>query len=123
MNRLVLTAVGGALDDTVSLDVGSEGSPGVDDVVIAVEAAPINNADALGLASCDVLGFSLGGMVAQQMAQDRPSIVHRMILVGTAPRSGEDIIHLEKPSLAKHLGDPTLKGYAVLQKISPFGPF
>ncbi len=73
--------------------------------------------DALCVASCDVLGFSLGGMVAQQMALDRPSIVHRMILVGTAPRGGEDIMHLEKPSLARHLGDPTLKGYAVLQKI------
>jgi pimeloyl-ACP methyl ester carboxylesterase len=56
-------------------------------------------------------------MVAQQMALDRPSIFHRMILVGTAPRGGEDIMHLEKPSLARHLGDPTLKGYAVLQKI------
>ena len=67
--------------------------------------------------SCDVLGFSLGGMVAQQMARDRPSIFRRMILVGTAPRGGEDIMHLEKPSLARHLGDPTLKGYAVLQKI------
>ena len=73
--------------------------------------------DGLGLTSCDVLGFSLGGMVAQQMAQDRPSIIHRMILVGTAPRGGDDIMHLEKPSLARHLGDPTLKGYAVLQKI------
>src|SRR5215510_3506000 len=28
--------------------------------------------DGLGLESCDVLGFSLGGMVAQQMAQDPP---------------------------------------------------
>ncbi len=73
--------------------------------------------DALCVTSCDVLGFSLGGMVAQQMAQDRPSSVHRMILVGTAPRGGEDIMHLEKPSLARYLGDPTLKGYAVLQKI------
>jgi pimeloyl-ACP methyl ester carboxylesterase len=73
--------------------------------------------DALGLKSCDVLGFSLGGMVVQQMAQDRPSIFRRMILAGTAPRGGEDIMHLEKPSLAKHLGDPNLKGYAVLQKI------
>ena len=73
--------------------------------------------DALCVTSCDVLGFSLGGMVAQQMAQDRPSSVHRMILVGTAPRGGEDIMHLEKPSLARHLGDPTLKGYALLQKI------
>jgi pimeloyl-ACP methyl ester carboxylesterase len=73
--------------------------------------------DGLGLDGCDVLGFSLGGMVAQQMAQDRPSIFRRMILVGTAPRGGEDIMHLEKPSLAEHLSDPTLKGYAVLQKI------
>ncbi len=73
--------------------------------------------DGLGLERCDVLGFSLGGMVAQQMAQDRRSIFRRMILVGTAPRGGEDIMHLEKPSLARHLSDPTLKGYAVLQKI------
>ena len=73
--------------------------------------------DGLGLTSCDVLGFSLGGMVAQQMAQERPSIFRRMILVGTAPRGGEDIMHLDKPSLAKYLGDPKLQGYAVLQKI------
>jgi pimeloyl-ACP methyl ester carboxylesterase len=73
--------------------------------------------DGLNLRSCDVLGFSLGGMVAQQMAEDRPSIFRRMILVGTAPRGGEDIMHLEKPSLAKYLGDPSLQGYAVLQKI------
>ena len=73
--------------------------------------------DGLCVTSCDVLGFSLGGMVAQQMALDRPSSIHRMILVGTAPRGGEDIMHLDKPTLATHLGDPTLKGYAVLQKI------
>lgn len=73
--------------------------------------------DGLGIEVCDVLGFSLGGMVAQQMVQDRPSIFRRMILVGTAPRGGEDIMHLEKPGLAKHLADPTLKGYDVLQKI------
>ena len=73
--------------------------------------------DGLGLATCDVLGYSLGGMVAQQMAQDRSSIFRRMMLVGTAPRGGEDIMHIEKPSLAKYFGDPTLKGYARLQKI------
>jgi pimeloyl-ACP methyl ester carboxylesterase len=73
--------------------------------------------DELSLRSCDVLGFSLGGMVAQQMAQDRPSIFRRMILVGTAPRGGEDIMHLDKPSLAKYLGDPKLQGYTILQKI------
>jgi pimeloyl-ACP methyl ester carboxylesterase len=73
--------------------------------------------DGLGLKTCDVLGFSLGGMVAQQMALNRPSLFRRMILVGTAPRGGEDIMHLEKLSLAKHLADPKLQGYAILQKL------
>jgi len=73
--------------------------------------------DGLGLKICDVLGFSLGGMVAQQMALDRSSVIRRMILAGTAPRGGEDIMHLEKPSLARHLGNPELKGYAILQKL------
>lgn len=73
--------------------------------------------DGLGISSCDVLGYSLGGMVALQMAQDSPAIFRKMILVGTAPRGGEDIMHLEKPNLAKNLNDPKLQGYEVLQKI------
>jgi len=73
--------------------------------------------DGLGLTTCDVLGFSLGGMVAQQMIVDRPSVFRRLILVATAPRGGDDIMHLEKPSLAKYLHEPKLQGYAVLQKI------
>jgi len=73
--------------------------------------------DALRLSRCDVLGYSLGGMIAQQMAQDRPTIFRRMILVGTAPRGGEDIMHLDKPSLQVYLNDPKLRGYAVLGKI------
>src|SRR6476660_10131754 len=56
--------------------------------------------DGLGVNTCDVLGFSLGGMVAQHMVLDRPKIFRRLILVGTAPRGGEDIMHLDKPRLA-----------------------
>src|ERR1700752_2971652 len=41
--------------------------------------------DGLGLRTCDVLGFSLGGMVAQQMVVDHPSVFRRLILVATAP--------------------------------------
>jgi len=70
--------------------------------------------DGVGVKMCDVLGFSLGGMIAQHMVLDRPTIFRRVILVGTAPRGGEDIMHLEKPSLAKFLQDPKLQGYAVL---------
>jgi pimeloyl-ACP methyl ester carboxylesterase len=78
---------------------------------------PMAFLERLGVERCDVLGYSLGGMVALQMVQDRPSIFRRMILVGTAPRGGEDIMHLEKPSLAKRIQDPTNRGYDVLKKI------
>jgi len=74
-------------------------------------------AEALGLTEIDLLGFSLGGMVAQQVALDRSSLVRRMLLVGTAPEGGEDIMHLEKPVLRKILEDPTLTGYQVLVKL------
>src|SRR5882757_6135750 len=40
---------------------------------------------ALGLTMVDLLGFSLGGMVAQLIVQQRPDLVRRVILAGTAP--------------------------------------
>src|SRR5258706_5641740 len=73
--------------------------------------------DGLGIKTYVVLGYSLCGMVALQMVQARPSIFRRLILVGTAPRGGEDIMHIEKPSLAKRIQDPTNRGYDVLKKI------
>jgi pimeloyl-ACP methyl ester carboxylesterase len=42
---------------------------------------------ALGLKKVDLLGFSIGGMVAQQIAIDRPDLINKLILVGTAPRN------------------------------------
>jgi pimeloyl-ACP methyl ester carboxylesterase len=73
--------------------------------------------DTLAIKTCNVLGFSLGGVIAQQMALDNSKVFRKMILVGTAPRGGEEIMHLDKPILAKHIQDPNLKGYEVLQKI------
>jgi acetyl esterase len=40
---------------------------------------------ALGLSQVDLLGFSLGGMVAQLVVKQRPDLVRRIILAGTAP--------------------------------------
>jgi pimeloyl-ACP methyl ester carboxylesterase len=73
--------------------------------------------DALDLTKIDLLGFSLGGMVAQRVALDRPSLVRKMLLVGTGPAGGEDIMHLEKPELRRILEDPTLSGPEILVKL------
>jgi pimeloyl-ACP methyl ester carboxylesterase len=44
---------------------------------------------ALGLTEVDVLGFSIGGMVAQEIARQGPDLVRRLILVGTGPRGAD----------------------------------
>jgi pimeloyl-ACP methyl ester carboxylesterase len=89
----------------------------VPDTIQGMTAHFLAFADALGLTQVDLLGFSLGGMVAQQAALERPSLVRRMLLVGTAPEGGEDIMHLEKPELSRILQDPNLQGYQVLVKL------
>lgn len=45
---------------------------------------------ALGVSTVDLLGFSLGGCVAQQLATTYPGRVRRTVLVGTAPQGGEE---------------------------------
>ncbi len=49
---------------------------------------------ALGLTKVDVLGFSIGGFVAQEIARQAPYLVRRLVLVGTGPRGGESIATL-----------------------------
>ena len=46
---------------------------------------------ALGLTSFDLIGFSLGGFVAQQVLFDAPDLVRRAILAGTGPAGGTGI--------------------------------
>jgi pimeloyl-ACP methyl ester carboxylesterase len=73
--------------------------------------------DALGLTQVDILGYSLGGMVAQEIVLERPSLVRKMLLVGTAPEGGEDIMHIEKPELKEIIDDPNLPGLQKLLKL------
>jgi len=57
-----------------------------------VEAMADHAADfvgALGLSTIDVLGFSIGGYIAQALTLRHPAIVRRLMLVGTGPRGGE----------------------------------
>src|SRR3954447_5170134 len=46
---------------------------------------------ALGFDQVDLFGFSLGGMIAQVIAQEQPQLVRRLIIAGTGPAGGEGI--------------------------------
>lgn len=51
----------------------------------------INFIKAKGLQQVDLLGFSMGGMVAQEIVLKEPQLVRRMVLAGTGPAGGEGI--------------------------------
>src|SRR5436190_1961098 len=46
---------------------------------------------ALGFDQVDLFGFSMGGMIAQVIAQQEPRLVRKMIIAGTGPAGGEGI--------------------------------
>jgi pimeloyl-ACP methyl ester carboxylesterase len=51
---------------------------------------------AIGLNKVDVLGFSIGGMVAQEMTLQAPDLVRKLILVGTGPRGDQGMDSLTR---------------------------
>ena len=71
---------------------------------------------ALGLSKVDVLGFSIGGMVAQEITLQAPDLVRKLILVGTGPRGGQGLRqngrHRDRVTRIRNprLGSPHLKG-------------
>jgi pimeloyl-ACP methyl ester carboxylesterase len=65
---------------------------------------------ALRLAKVEVLGFSIGGMVAQEIAYQGRDLVHRLILVGTGPR-GADMTTSKSPSASSRAA-----GHAFLKR-------
>lgn len=48
---------------------------------------------ALGLETVDLLGFSLGGFVAQDLVRRHPLLVRKLMLLGTGPRGGAPESH------------------------------
>jgi pimeloyl-ACP methyl ester carboxylesterase len=61
----------------------------VPDNVAAMAQYALDFLDALGLSQVDLLGFSLGGYIAQHLALHHPQLVRRLILAGTGPGKGE----------------------------------
>jgi pimeloyl-ACP methyl ester carboxylesterase len=59
------------------------------DTIDAMARHAADFVSALGLTEVDLLGFSIGGYVAQSLALQNPSLVRRLMLAGTGPRGGE----------------------------------
>jgi pimeloyl-ACP methyl ester carboxylesterase len=79
------------LFDNAGISSSSGEVPASIDEMAANTAAFIK---ALGLTQVDVLGFSLGGLVAQELTLAEATLVRRLVLVGTGPRSGEGMSSL-----------------------------
>ncbi|KIX95294.1 uncharacterized protein Z520_08811 [Fonsecaea multimorphosa CBS 102226] len=52
----------------------------------------IDVAKALNISKLDVLGFSMGGFVAQRIALQEPDLVRRLIVAGAGPSAGEGVV-------------------------------
>lgn len=61
------------------------------DTVEAMAHDAIAFIKALGLTQVDLLGLSMGGFIAQVIAQQEPRLVRKFILAGTGPAGGEGI--------------------------------
>jgi pimeloyl-ACP methyl ester carboxylesterase len=64
--------------------------------------------DALGLQRVDLLGFSLGSFVAQEIALIRPDLLRRVVLASSAPQ-GAPGMHGWAPEVIGAVGQPETK--------------
>ncbi len=58
---------------------------------------------AMGFKKVDLIGFSLGGGVAQMVVLQAPELVRRMVLAGTGPRGGGGIDEITKIAVSAYL--------------------
>lgn len=65
------------------------------DNVSAMAQDAVDFIRALGYNKANLLGYSLGGFIAQQIAVDYPELVGKLILAGTGPKGGKAIAQLE----------------------------
>lgn len=65
--------------------------------------------DALGLRTVDLLGFSLGGHIAQEIALVRPRLPRRLVLAGTAPQGAPDLHRWSDDVYANACADVTTR--------------
>jgi pimeloyl-ACP methyl ester carboxylesterase len=82
---------------------GSTGTPA--DTVEEMASGAIDFLSATGLSRVDMLGFSIGSFVAQEIALRRPALVRRLVLASSAPK-GAPGMHGWAPEVIGAVGKP-----------------
>jgi len=96
-------------------NVGVGGTTGLTPTSIAEMARDaITFLDSLSLSEVDLLGFSIGSFVAQEMALIRASIVGKIVLASTAPQ-GAPGMHGWADAIIDAVGKPQVDADGVLQ--------
>jgi pimeloyl-ACP methyl ester carboxylesterase len=82
------------------------------DTIEAMAHDAIAFAEAMGLEKVDLLGFSIGSFVAQEIALIRPDLLRRVVLASSAPQ-GADGMHGWAPDVIGAVGgrEPNPQGY------------
>jgi pimeloyl-ACP methyl ester carboxylesterase len=79
------------------------------DNIAAIARDAVTFINLLNFSKVDLLGFSLGGCVAQQIAAEHGSLVRKLILVGTAPRGGEEHLLTVLKEALSQAGSPDIR--------------
>jgi pimeloyl-ACP methyl ester carboxylesterase len=87
-------------------NVGVGGTSGTTpNTVEAMAQGAIDFTDAMGFKKVDLLGFSIGSFVAQEMALIRPDLLRRVVLASAAPK-GAAGMHGWAPEVIAAVGEP-----------------
>jgi pimeloyl-ACP methyl ester carboxylesterase len=82
---------------------GSTGTPA--DTIEEMASGAVDFITAIGLSRVDMLGFSIGSFVAQEIALRRPALVRRLVLASSAPK-GAPGMHGWAPEVIGAVGKP-----------------
>lgn len=94
--------------EIISFDYRGVGATSGDDAASIVDMAKDSLAfiKALGYDKVDIMAFSMGGFITQELMALEPTLVRKLVLAGTGPRGGEgvsDVVGLTYMDMAKAL--------------------
>lgn len=107
---VMISALGNSMDDwdpaitnglaqqykVIIFDIQGAGSSGgtTPDNITGMASGVVKFINALGYTKVNLLGFSMGSFISQQIALTNPALVNKIILTGTGPKGAEGLSNL-----------------------------